>query len=123
MEAKCVKISRKVFVDMCLNSLLPSVEQKWPGWCPKRIRLQQDNATPHPPPGKDVRLNQRIAKMASRGWDVEFFCQPPNSPDCNVKDLAFFCVIDAINVPKFVGTIDELKRNIEEAYLQLPVHI
>ena len=89
IEAKCVKIGRKVFVDMCLKELLPAVEEKWPAWCPKVIRLQQDNATPHPPPGKDDMLNHRIAEMASRGWDVQFVCQPPNSPDCNVKDLAF----------------------------------
>ena len=106
---------------MYLKELLPTVEEKWPAWCPKVIRLQQDNATPHPPPGKDDMLNHRIAEMASRGWDVQFVCQPPNSPDCNVKDLAFFRAIDAIKDTKIAHTIEELMENVREAYQELPM--
>ena len=90
MESKLVKVNKLVFIQKCLNDLLPAIEAKWPTWAPKRIHIQQDNATPHLKPGTSIALNVKLQDMARRGWDVAFVCQPPNSPDLNTEDLAIF---------------------------------
>ena len=90
LEWKTVKVTHKTFCEKRIDCFLPALELKWPAWSPKRVRIQQDNATPHPKPGKDADINAKLEDMATRGWEVVFVCQPPNSPDCNVEDLAFF---------------------------------
>jgi len=51
METKPVKVKKKVFVAKVIDVLLPVIENKWPAWCPKVIKIQQDNAPPHLKPG------------------------------------------------------------------------
>ena len=70
------------------------------GWSPKRIRIQQDNATPHLKPGTSQALNIKLEEMRTLGWDVAFVCQPPNSPDLNTEDLAFFHGIQSLQFQK-----------------------
>jgi hypothetical protein len=122
IETKPVKVSKEVFVGKCISALLPAIENKWPGWCPKRVRIQQDNAPAHPKPGKSLLLNEKIAEMQTRGWYIEFVAQPPNSPDCNVEDLCFFRAIQAIQYTKPSKNIDELIAHVQEAYEELSLH-
>ena len=57
LETKTVKVTKEVTVDMILTNLLPAIEAKWPQFTRKLVRIQQDNATPHPRPGSDERIN------------------------------------------------------------------
>jgi len=59
--------------------------------------------------------------MRTRGWDVAFKCQPPNSPDLNTEDLAFFRGIQSLQFQKNAYTIDELMVNVLEAFDEFPL--
>ena len=121
MESKPVKVNKLVFTQKCLDDLLPAIEAKWPTWAPKRIRIQQDNATPHPKPGTSIPLDVKLQDMTTRGWDVAFVCQPPNSPDLNTEDLAFFRGIQSLQFQKNAYTIDQLMVNVMEAFHEFPL--
>lgn len=114
-------VNRDVTVAMYLDNLLPAIEAKWPAWCPKKIRIQQDNAKPHPKPGADEKINLRLSEMATRGFDVAFVNQPPNSPDTNTFDLAFFRAIQSIQHEKPSRNIDDLIKNVQSAFEDLPL--
>lgn len=81
METKCVMVTKPVTVQMYLDNLLPAIEECWPSWSSKKVQIQQDNAKPHPEPGTDDSINARLSEMEVHGWDIQFICQPPNSPD------------------------------------------
>ena len=91
LEAKMVKVAKEVTVDMILTNLLPAIEdKKWPQFARKLVRIQQDNATPHPRPGSDERIDVPLADMTIHGWGIKYVTQPPNSLDCNTLDLVFW---------------------------------
>ena len=71
---------------------------------------------PHPKPGTSEALNIRLEQMRTLGWDVAFVCQPPNSPDLNTEDLAFFRGIQSLQFQKKAYTIDQLMVNVMEAF-------
>ena len=66
------------------------VEKKCPWLRGKRYFLQQDGARPRTKEG----LIRQLEMQVGTGEDDDFFCrfitQPPNSPDVNLNDLAFF---------------------------------
>ncbi len=65
---KTKKVDRVATVEMFLNHLLPAIELKWPPGSAKKVRIQQDNATPHPKPGTDERLNAtKVGRDGSPG--------------------------------------------------------
>ena len=39
---KTINISRKTFVNKCINELLPAIEKEWPSWSPKNIITQRE---------------------------------------------------------------------------------
>ena len=121
IESKPFKVTRKEFVESCVKDLLPAIEEKVPAWVPKKLRLQQDNAPPHPPPGTNEQLNTKLAEMATRGWDIQFNTQPPNSPDCNIQDLGFFRAAQSIQHQYPSNNIDELMENVVKAYNDMPL--
>jgi len=123
LETKTVKVNRDVTVAMIVNNLLPAIEANWPPGSPKRVRIQQDNATPHPPPGSNSLINTMLAEMATHGWDIAFVTQPPNSPDTNTLDLAFFRAIQSIQYQKPSKNIDELINNVIIAFQELPLDV
>jgi hypothetical protein len=91
METKSVSIERKESEDMILDNLFPAILGMWPAWEQRRIRIQLDNAPPHPKPEKlRKRIADRLAEYSDDGWDIDFALQPANSPDLNTLDLAFF---------------------------------
>jgi hypothetical protein len=59
LETKSVSIGRKETEDMILENHFPAILGKWPAWEQRRIRIQLDNAPPHPKPEK---LGKRIAE-------------------------------------------------------------
>jgi hypothetical protein len=83
LETKSVSVGRKETEDMIIGS--------WPAWEQRRIRIQLDNAPPHPKPGKlGKRIADRLTEYSAVGWDIDFAMQPANSPDLNILDLASF---------------------------------
>ena len=91
METKSFSIGRKETEDMILDNLLPAILSKWPAWEPRRIRIQLDNAPPHPKPGNlKKRIADRLTEYSAEGWDIGFALQPANLPDLNTLDLGFF---------------------------------
>ena len=117
------KVNREVTVKMILDNLLPAIKEKWPQQCGKKVRIQQDNATPHPPPGTNAEINALLAEMATSGWDIQFVKQSPNSPDCNTLDLAFFRAIQSIQYQKPSKNMVELMKNVELAFKELPLEV
>ncbi len=61
--------------------------------------------------------------LAKVGWDIDFVVQPPNLPDTNTLDLAFFQVIQLLQYQKDVYNLNELIANVKEAYVNLPLDI
>ena len=61
--------------------------------------------------------------MNAAGWDIGFFHQPANSPDCNTLDLAFFRAIQSLQYQKCPKNIDELIAHVHEAFDELPLDI
>jgi hypothetical protein len=64
---RLVTVTKEVTSKYCVEFLLPAIVAKWPHWSAKRIRIQQDNATPHPKPSTDVNINAKIAELAKEG--------------------------------------------------------
>ena len=52
--------------------------------------------------------------------DVAFVCQPPNSPDLNTEDLAFFRGIQSLQFQENAYMIDQLMVNVMEAFHEFP---
>ena len=120
---RTVTVTKDVTSKYCVEKLLPAIVAKWPQWSSKRIRIQQDNATPHPKPGTDANINAKLAELATDGWDIQFVTQPPNSPDCNTLDLAFFRAIQSIQYQTPSKDMKDLMKNVDAAYEALPLEV
>jgi hypothetical protein len=118
-----ITVTKIVTAEYCVKYLLPAIVAKWPKWSAKRIRIQQDNATPHPKPGTDASINDKLAQLATEGWDIQFVTQPPNSPDCNTLDLAFFRAIQSIQYQTPSKDMEELMANVDAALDDLPLEV
>ena len=109
---------------MILDNLLPAILSKWSAWEPRRIRIQLDNAQPHPKPGNlKKRIADRIAQYSAEGWDIGFALQPANSPDLNTLDLGFFRSIQSLQYQKPAKNLDEMIEIVHEAYTDLPLDV
>jgi len=124
METKSFSIGRKETEDMILDNLLPAILSKWSAWEPRRIRIQLDNAQPHPKPGNlKKRIADRITQYSAEGWDIGFALQPANSLDLNTLDLGFFRAIQSLQYQKPAKNLDEMIEIVHEAYTDLPLDV
>jgi hypothetical protein len=124
LETKCYSMTRKETVEMILDNLFPAIVEKWPTWEKKKIRIQLDNAKPHPTPGKLCKkITDRLGEYSALGWDIDFTMQPANSPDMNTLDLAFFRAIQSLQYQKPAKNIDEMIEHVMEAYRDLPLEV
>ncbi|XP_050233509.1 uncharacterized protein LOC126681996 [Mercurialis annua] len=118
METKPIlSVTKEVTRSYLINNLLPSIKEKWPCFGSRTIYIQQDNAKPHLNVN-DAEFN-RAAKMD--GYEIRLRCQPPNSSDMNVLDLAFFRAIDSIQHKEAPRTYDEFILAVEKSFEQYPV--
>ncbi|KAK9683873.1 hypothetical protein RND81_10G171000 [Saponaria officinalis] len=118
MVTKAVEsVNRDVMKEYFINKLIPALKTKWPQSASKNIIIQQDNAKPH------VKSNDPdfVAVATSDGFNIQLQQQPPNSPDLNVLDLGFFRSIQSLQSSKPCKTVDELVKNVENAYENLSV--
>ncbi|XP_074282732.1 uncharacterized protein LOC141607274 [Silene latifolia] len=99
LETKPVaSINREVTKAMFIDKVLPAIKSKWLTCASKTITIQQDNARPH----MKSTDHEFVQAATSDGFNITLRNQPANSPDLNVLDLA--------------ATIDELVKNVTEAW-------
>lgn len=105
-------VNRAVMKDYYINKLIPAIKMKWPQTASKNITIQQDNARPHIS-GNDPDF---LAAATSDGFNIQLKQQPANSPDLNVLDLGFFRSISSLQDSKPCTTVEELVKNVQDAF-------
>ena len=125
LEWKSFKVGRKESIEMYVTKLLPAIVEKWPAWAEKKVRIQQDNVLDHLKTIKlDYRIYTKLAQINATGWDMAFDThqiQPPNSPDCNTLDLAYFRTIQLIQYRKNASNLEDLMAHVSKAFNELPL--
>ncbi|XP_057793293.1 uncharacterized protein LOC131009910 [Salvia miltiorrhiza] len=96
--------------------MIPNFKAKWPVGANKHIYIQQDNAKPHIKPNDP----DFLAVANTDGFKFQLVCQPANSPDTNVNDLGFFRAIQTLKDQKPAGNVEELLKNVKDAYDEYP---
>jgi hypothetical protein len=115
-----VSVTAEVYENYVIDSVLPAIAKNAPlAMKSKRIFLQQDNASPHACINSD---NKRFkAKCEELQIDVCPVFQPPNSPDLNILDLAFF---NSLQTNCFMTSISnnkqELIDHVVDCYFDYP---
>ena len=61
--------------------------------------------------------------MNADGWDIGFKCQPANSPDCNMLNLAFFRAIQSLQYQKCPKNIGDVIAHVHKAFAKLPLDV
>jgi hypothetical protein len=98
-------VNKENSLDLYMDKLLLAIVTKWPAWEERIVQIQLDNAPVHPRPGRlPQHLLDHLAQLGEIGWDINCNLQPPNSPDTNTLDLAFFRAIQTIQYQKNQGT-------------------
>mmetsp|Transcript_4867 Transcript_4867/g.12349 ORF Transcript_4867/g.12349 Transcript_4867/m.12349 type:complete len:507 (+) Transcript_4867:142-1662(+) len=110
---KDVNVDAEYFEDMMLNKVMPALRAAMP-WA-RVITVQMDNATPHV--GKGIVDTMQQAGMEyETGPLIRIIAQPPNSPDCNLLDLAFFNSLACQVSKRSTPNVDELVKVVHEVY-------
>ncbi|XP_057770789.1 uncharacterized protein LOC131013599 [Salvia miltiorrhiza] len=119
LETKAIQaITKEVSKDVFINQIIPTIKAKWPRGASRHIIIQQDNAKPHIK-GSDPDF---VAAATSDGFNIQLICQPPNSPDTNVNDLGFFRAIQSLQDDKLANCVDDLLKNVKDAFEELEPH-
>jgi hypothetical protein len=86
---KPVNVNGQVFRDFMTQEggVLDMIKEKMGGFMGDQITIQYDGAKPHT--AKHV-LETLKAEGVRAGWNIQIEVQPPQSPDLNKLDLAFF---------------------------------
>ncbi|XP_057768738.1 uncharacterized protein LOC130988793 [Salvia miltiorrhiza] len=117
MEVKPIpNITKNIMMECMIAKMLPAFKAKWPTFSSKDIFIQQDNAKPHIKPDDP----EFLAVANLDGFNFQLVCQPANSPDTNVNDLGFFRAIQTLKDQKPAKDVNELLKNVHEAYLEYP---
>jgi hypothetical protein len=82
-----------------------------------RVWLQQDGATPHTAEANDAFFE---AQRNIGGMDIRVLQQPAQSPDLNFNDCSFFRSLACKVRVKDHNNLNELARDVEEAYREFP---
>ena len=118
MVWKEYNVTRVEYRAMLIDNVIPAIMDNWPrGTLHNTIRLQQDNAPLHIKPDDP----DWLAAVARSGLHLEIYNQPPNSPDTNINDLAFFASIQSLQHKIGSGNNKgSLIRSVFEAYDTYP---
>ena len=119
METVSINMTREVYERIMLFEVLPAIKEKCPqAMLSRRIYIQQDNAPPH----SRFTPNNKNLLLANLFLDIDCYpiYQPPNSPDLNVLDLAFFRAIEQLQRKKAARSKDELIVAVEESFAEFP---
>ncbi|XP_057793204.1 uncharacterized protein LOC131009814 [Salvia miltiorrhiza] len=117
LEVKPIAAITKEVMKACLiKEMVPIFKAKWPLAANKHIFIQQDNAKPHIKPDDP----DFLAVANTDGFKIQLVCQPANSPDTNVNDLGFFRAIQTLKDQKPASNVEELLKNVKDAYDEYP---
>ena len=85
---KNLPMDRRLYREVLIQKVLPAIKEKFPAGDLQNmcLTLQQDNAPAHVAVN-DAAVTEEIARL---GLNLKLVNQPPNSPDLNINDLAFF---------------------------------
>ena len=118
LEWKTFNVNREEYKKMLIEKVLPAIKEKWPrGTLNQPKFIQQDNAPLH------IKSDDPdfAAKAASLGLNISLINQPPNSPDTNINDLAFFVSIQSLQHKIGAGTNKgTLIASVNQAFEQYP---
>jgi hypothetical protein len=106
-----------------MNHVVPSIIAAWPPGYGKDITINQDNAPPHPLVN-DPELLEYFAEWAkpeNGGWQIRLICQPANSPDLNILDLAFFRALQSVQQANPTNTKDALIAVVRQSFENFPL--
>ncbi|KAH9126531.1 hypothetical protein LEN26_009373 [Aphanomyces euteiches] len=110
-----ITVTRNVYRDIVVNSVIPMIKEKWPEGSSKTISIQHDNASAH-----DIRHHPDvIAAGCSDGWYISIVNQPPKSSDLNALDLGYFNSIQSLQYQKQAQNIDDLVSAVEASFEEL----
>ncbi|GMF50356.1 unnamed protein product [Phytophthora fragariaefolia] len=113
---KAVTATQENYRAMLIDKRLPAILSKRPGGGRgTRIRIQQDNASPHIDP-KDSAF---CAAVSALDLNVALKFQPPNSPDLNCLDLEAFNAIQARQQLRSPHALAELVAATGRSWLPL----
>ncbi|XP_057774932.1 uncharacterized protein LOC130993913 [Salvia miltiorrhiza] len=117
MEVKPIAaITKEVIKASLIQEMVPYFKAKWPQTANKNIIIQQDNAKPHIKPDDP----DFLAVANTDGFKFQLVCQPANSSDTNVNDLGFFRAIQTLKDRKPARDVEELLKNVKDAYDEYP---
>ena len=117
LEVKSVIVNREVMRDYLCNKVIPAIEAIWPDDDEGTVYIQQDNARTHVLP-TDPAFRAAVEKT---GMDIKLMQQPPNSPDMNVLDLAYFRSIQSLALESAPKNLNDLIESVEQAFDSYPV--
>lgn len=103
--------------DFFIEKVLPAIKEKWPREdLDGTIFIQQDNAITY----IDID-DYLIPQVVERcGINICLMCQPPNSPDLHILDLAFFQRIQALQYKEAPKTTLELVNVVVQSFETFP---
>ncbi|GJQ80312.1 hypothetical protein Trydic_g12195 [Trypoxylus dichotomus] len=98
---------------MIIDNVVPTIRFKFlKTHKAKVIYVQQDNEKPHSC-DNDAEL---LGEGSRDGWRIKCKSQPPNCPDLNILDLAFFNAIQPLQHQTSPKTMDELIDCVESVF-------
>ncbi|XP_021767517.1 uncharacterized protein LOC110731907 [Chenopodium quinoa] len=113
LETKAVQnVNKDEIRKMLMEHIIPAIHQQWPETVLKNVKIQWDNARPHQIP-KDEEF---LTACHGNGFNIQMVYQPAQSPDLNVLDLGLFKVIQSLQYQSFPTTLDDLIKEVTNAY-------
>ncbi|RHY14716.1 hypothetical protein DYB32_010824 [Aphanomyces invadans] len=112
---KSVTVTKPTNKKTLVDQTFPAIVDKFPHNVQK-IVVQHDNTTPHA-----VTIDPGVvAATVSNGRRFAFGEQAANIPDLSILDLGFFNSIQALQQKMPAYTVDDLIRNVENAFTKVP---
>jgi len=118
-----VSITAAVYRRLLEEKVYPAIKQKM--WWKKigngheagPVFIVQDGATPHTAEGNEAFF---LRQQHKGGFDIRVIQQPAQSPDLNFNDCSFFRSIHCFVRVKDHRNLNELARDVLEAYEEFP---
>ena len=125
IELKGISVTKDIYKQYLRTHLIPAILSNWPRkrdldgqLIDEYLFLQQDNARTHVTQDKFDEIWSEFND--TQGIHLELAKQPPNSPDLNILDLAFFCSLQTYYFKDPGLNLMELKAKVEQAYWAYP---
>ena len=115
-----VKVNKKLYTQFMCKKVALAIKRKFKKYAPnvRKVGVQHDNAKAHFRGNiDDLPLIWLHHCISDPDLELELSEQPPNSPDLNILDLAFFRALQSHQWRMgFENTIDGLIQQVKKAY-------